>query len=128
VQRGTPYTYYVVEVDEDGNSSEESAHRRVVPVDNIDPGPPQELSVRREGRRVLLSWSPPEDADVIGYRIYRAAYPSAKTHRISSDLRAATEYSVDFTTEAAVYRVRAVDSSGNEGRGVLGSLTRAEEE
>jgi len=128
VQRGTPYTYYVVEVDEDGNSSEESAHRRVVPVDNTAPGPPQELSVRREGRRVLLSWAPPEDADVIGYRIYRAAYPSAKTHRISSDLRAATEYSVDFTTEAAVYRVRAVDSSGNEGRGVLGSLTRAEEE
>ena len=127
VQRGSAYTYYVVEVDEVGNSSEESAHRRVVPVDNTDPGPPQELSVRRTGRRIRLSWNPPEDTDVIGYHIYRAAYPDAKTHLISSGLVEATEILVDFSTASAVYTVRAFDSSGNEGQGASVQLQREEE-
>lgn len=128
VQRGSAYIYYVVEVDGNGNVSKESTHRRVVPVDNTDPGPPQELAAQRTGRRVRLSWAPPEDEDLVGYRIYRAAYPSAKVLRITSELVPNTEYSIDYTTEAAVYTVRAVDSSGNEGQGVSVSLKKAEEE
>ena len=127
VQRGSAYTYYIVEVDENGNTSEESAHRRVVPVDNTDPGPPQELAAQRSGRRIRLTWTPPDDNDVIGYHIYRAAYPDAKVHRISTELVTGSEITLDFSTASAVYTVRAFDSSGNEGRGTSVRLQREEE-
>lgn len=125
-QRGRAYTYYVVEVDAAGNSSEESRHRRVVPVDATAPGAPQELTARREKNSVLLNWQPPEDEDVVGYRIYRAAYPKAKIQRIGPELVESSEYITRFTSSSAVYTVRAVDSSGNEGEGISGQLGRAE--
>ncbi|MFW6208224.1 MAG: fibronectin type III domain-containing protein [Spirochaetota bacterium] len=126
VERGREYTYYVVEVDAAGNSSEESRHRRVVPVDATAPGAPQELSARREKNSVLLNWRPPEDEDVVGYRIYRAAYPKAKSERIGPELIESNEYTSRFFTRAAEYTVRAVDSSGNEGEGISTQLGRAE--
>ncbi len=128
VQKGIEYIYYVVEVDANGNASEESTHRRVVPLDSTAPGAPRELRARREDGLVRLIWKAPEDADVIGYQLYRAAYPAAKVRKISTELITSGEYTVDFTTEVAVYTVRAVDSSGNRGQGASVRLQDVEEE
>ncbi len=126
VQRGRAYTYFVVEVDRAGNSSEESRHRRLVPVDATAPGSPQELSAQREKNKVRLTWQPPEDEDVVGYRIYRAAYPKAKIQRVGPELIESSEYITPLTTASAVYTVRAVDTSGNEGDGISVQLGRTE--
>jgi hypothetical protein len=136
VQRGSAYTYFVVEVDAHQNAGEPSRRRRVVPVDITRPGKPRELSAAldtppKTGRRptkgsfrLRLSWTAPEDEDVTGYRVYRAAYPNAKVRQVNKDLVRGTEYVLEYTSSAAVYTVRAVDSSGNEGPGASVTLEK----
>lgn len=117
VERGGSYRYHVVEVDGAGNASGPSRTRQVIPVDSTDPGPPRNLQAVKEGGRVHVTWEAPDDTDLIGYRVYRAAYSGAKLRQVSEEPVTETEYSLRFTSDAAVYTVRALDSSGNEGPG-----------
>lgn len=121
VERGTPYLYHIVEVDEAGNASEASEAKRVVPVDGVPPAPPQELRGQRRGADLLLSWQPPPDGDVTAYRVYRADYPGAQLREITREPLRESRYRRRGAGDdiGAVYRVTAVDSSGNEGQGAV---------
>ncbi|MGC9313467.1 MAG: hypothetical protein ACP5IA_12320 [Sediminispirochaetaceae bacterium] len=117
VERGRSYSYYVVEVDAAENASGPSRTREVIPIDSTDPGPPRNLQAVKEGSRIRVTWESPDETDLVGYRVYRADYPGAKLRQISEEPVTETEYSLRFTSEAAEYTVRALDSSGNEGPG-----------
>lgn len=117
VSRGVAYLYRIVEVDRAGNASEPSPEERVVPLDMKPPAAPRELQARRSGGDLLLSWRPPEDGDVAGYRVYRAPYPKAGERELTEEPVRETEYSRRGAAGdvGAVYTVTAVDTSGNEG-------------
>ena len=125
-ERGKKYSYHLVEVDTSGNASEPSRVREVVPVDSVKPGPPRELLVVKEGSRVRISWKPPEDLDIAGYQLYRAAYPGSELEQLTGTSISSTEYRVRYTSGSAVYTVRAVDTSGNKGPGETVRLEEAD--
>jgi fibronectin type 3 domain-containing protein len=117
VRRGVAYLYHIVEVDAAGNTSEPSPEERVIPLDLKPPSAPRELQARRSGGDLLLTWRPPEDGDVAGYRVYRAPYPKAGERELTEEPLKATEYRRRSGADdvGAVYIVTAVDTSGNEG-------------
>ncbi len=117
VVRGRPYSYWVVEVDADGNAAEPSERKEVVPVDIVAPGPPRNLRVLPRKRGLRLSWEAPADTDIDSYRVYRADYPGAKVRLISEEALEEEEYALRRGSEGEVYTVTAIDSSGNEGEG-----------
>lgn len=130
VERGVSYSYYIVEVDEAGNTSGPSKREEIVAVDIVAPDPPQDLQARPRNRDLLLSWAPPEADDLSGYRVYRADYPGAKLRRLTGETVPEGEYLRRGGADdvGAVYTVTAVDTSGNEGRGISIRIERKSRE
>lgn len=71
-QSGT-YFYSVVAIDTSGNMSSMSAKHMVVVLDTIAPRPPSSLGALADtSGAVKLTWSRPQDHDVVGYRVYKS--------------------------------------------------------
>ncbi len=45
-------------------------------VDRYPPAPPTNVNPTRAGNRVTLQWTPSTSIDIVGYRVYRHAYPA----------------------------------------------------
>jgi len=74
------------------------------------PAPPQSLSLRQEGRTILLNWAPPNmSADsIVGYYVYRTI-PGRMEVALTSEPVTGTQYSDSYRIEGPVrYRVRTV--------------------
>ncbi len=127
VERGGSYRYRITEVDGSGNESEPSREVEVVAVDSNPPEPPPAVSAIHSRRGVEIAWQPSPAEDVIGYRVYRAAYRGDSWQQIGGKLITETQL-VDRRGEARfVYAVSAVDSSGNEGPKTEGSAAEETE-
>jgi hypothetical protein len=85
-------------------------------VDRFAPPPPTELVALAETGRVRLVWRPSEAEDVAGYIVYRRAGDGGKFERVTPKPVEAAEYVDTAVTggKAYVYRVTAVDQTGNE--------------
>ncbi len=93
-----------------------AAEREVRYVDRFPPPAPTELVALAEAGRVRLVWRPSEAEDVAGYIVYRRAEEGGQFQRVTPQPVVAAEY-VDTAVAAGktfVYRVTAVDQTGNE--------------
>jgi len=117
VDNGKPYDYIVqtvVKLSENREAeSELSAQVRITPVDKFPPAVPAGLQAAATPVSVELAWEPVGDADLAGYRIYRAG-PGAGFSRLAETT--VPSYSDRGIERGKTYRyaVSAVDKSGNE--------------
>jgi hypothetical protein len=89
------------------------------PIETRRPQPPGDLIADpSQGHSVvLLQWSASESPDVAGYRVYRASRTSGPWEAVSTDWVTSTTSYRDDGLEGSthyVYRVTAIDESGNE--------------
>lgn len=78
-----------------------------------NPEPPQDVTAIQDGNAAYLSWTPSEESNVIGYRIYRSNAPGASALLDSSVGTSYHDTSViDGTTY--YYRITAVNDFGLE--------------
>lgn len=68
---GQQYYYAVSALDTAGNESRHSTRIAAFPTDRTPPGIPQNLEAEVKDNRVTLTWIPPKDEDILGYRISR---------------------------------------------------------
>jgi fibronectin type 3 domain-containing protein len=93
-----------------------ASEREVRYVDRFPPPAPTELVALAEAGRVRLVWRPSEAEDVAGYVVYRRVDETGKFERVTPQPAVSAEY-VDTAVAAGktyVYRVTAVDQTGNE--------------
>lgn len=76
--------------------------------DGKAPGAP--TSVKKSGNK--LTWSKPDNNDIVGYRIYRANSSGGDFKLVGNSSQ--TEYNIG--DENAVYTIKAIDYSGNESK------------
>ena len=111
---GGRYVYRVVAVDSAGN-------RSVPAVDTVrftrptPPAAPRHLLVRAGSQgTVALEWERVADPELAGYRVYRSPLPTGRFEPLGDAVIRGTTFTDDHPQPGAYYRVRAVDSSGNE--------------
>ena len=90
----------------------------VSPVDKFPPGAPKNLDAVVEKGIVTLLWSPPDDADLAGYRVYRKEEGSAARALLQAQLVTTWSFRDDHAVPGKKYEysVAAVDTHGNEGQ------------
>lgn len=120
---GARYRYGVAAIDSAGNLSDTAFVPVKIP--NLSaPERPTRLSARSpDGLDVDLRWTPPPDADVTAYRVYRTRDDTAGAagelpNRPLAERPDPTTFFEDTTAAVAqpyTYRVTAVDSLGKEG-------------
>jgi hypothetical protein len=115
---GKTYGYQVQTIDKlaDDHEAESdlSQEASITPADTFPPAVPAGLRATATSSSVELSWDPDSDADLAGYRVYRAG-PGGPFEKIA-DVSAVPAYS-DHAVEAGKtyrYSITAVDQSGNE--------------
>ena len=107
---GVEYCYRIEAFDGAGNKSGQTTPVCVTPqqVDNTPPATVTNLTVTTVGfDEIRLTWTPPQDPDVIGYDVYRAGVKIATvvaSNYSDINLTASTEY---------CYLIRAFDAAGN---------------
>lgn len=113
--------YKVATFDRAGNRSDSDTTFAILP-DKEPPAPPQGLTLEARSGEMHLKWKANTEPDLLGYRLYRTIdenRPESFT-LIHNDVLTATSY-VDKLPAAArnkfIYRLVALDSSGNESRG-----------
>lgn len=117
IQMGQTYTYFIRAAsgaDASAAISQPSAVVQVKAEDRFPPAPPQDLRAIAVPGAVDLAWSPNNEPDLAGYNVYRGESasgsklnPTPLTSPTFRDLSAKSG-------EALMYRVTAVDRSGNE--------------
>ncbi|MFO7889768.1 MAG: hypothetical protein R6V04_05440 [bacterium] len=68
---GQQYYYAVSALDTAGNESRHSNRISAFPTDRTPPGIPQNFEATVKDNNVILTWTAPEDEDLLGYRIFR---------------------------------------------------------
>jgi len=123
---GTAYTYQVQAIaklgDKQEAESELSAEVPITPIDTFPPAVPTGLHATAAGDSVELSWEGSTEADLAGYRVYRAA-PGGGFEKIADPVLPA--YSDHAVEHGKTYRyaVTSVDQSGNEsGRSAVAEI------
>lgn len=95
--------------------SEDSAAAEIIPRDTFPPAPPAGLTGLYTANAVELIWDPSAEPDLAGYNVYRSdgGQPPAK---INSELLRSPLYrdAAVSSDHRYIYRVAAVDVSGNE--------------
>lgn len=107
---GLPDGDYVLRVVASDRAGLTTAVQVNIRIDRVAPAAPSQLRGRLDGGDAMLDWSPPADADLAGYLIYRNglrlnATPVAAPHYVDAAL-------ADGQWQ---YQVSAVDRAGNEG-------------
>jgi hypothetical protein len=113
------YFYRLVAADTARNVSVMSVRAMAVVADSIAPAPPVNLQAIADTTGMIhLTWSPPNDRDVGGYRIYRRIRGSGNYEFLPITPGPVTDTTFADTLMASVrdrfvYRVRTVDMVGN---------------
>ena len=88
-------------------------------VDTVAPTPVLDVSAAVvTPTSVQVTWAPSADADVVGYRVFRAVNGGSTSLAVTVATTAWTDGSVQAGS-AYVYEVAAVDQAGNEGAHVV---------
>ena len=119
VDMGKPYTYYVQALAPAGDGTAESDNSAPItftPKDEFAPAVPTGLNFILGGKTIELTWSRNTEADLKGYRIYRA-FENNPMERVG-DTQDSTSYSDRNIAAGKQYRyaITAIDLSGNESK------------
>ena len=118
LQRGTPYFFAIKTRDDAGNwASISNLPRYDWVLDAAPPAAPSGLSAARDGAAVRVQWSANSEADLVGYKVYRATSAGGAFVAASAQLVTTNEYTDANLPEGATalwYRVSALDANDNE--------------
>jgi hypothetical protein len=119
VDFGNEYSYYVQALTPAGDGtaeSEDSATVSITPKDIFPPQAPTGLNFILGGKTIELTWARNTEADLKGYRVYRA-FENNAFERIT-DTQESTSYSDRNIEPGRHYRyaVTAIDLTGNESK------------
>ncbi|MCP4580439.1 MAG: hypothetical protein GY839_02395 [candidate division Zixibacteria bacterium] len=114
VSKGQERTYYAVAIDSAGNESEASGIDTVFVRDYSAPPSPRNCSARLTESGVRLKWERVIDFDFIGYNVYRSNIPSGVYEKLNQSPLDVLEFIDTDGTVKHYYKVKAIDSSGNE--------------
>jgi hypothetical protein len=111
------YFYYIESCDENLNCSKSNQAMAEIR-DFTAPAKPRMLRIKADTGRLILTWNPNIETDVIGYRIYRCI--NEKNENFQVLLNSAPLNAITFTDSLPgkaknrfIYRIAAVDSSFN---------------
>lgn len=117
---GTEYCYQVEAFDAANNVSAKTASVCATPLaapDSTVPAAPTGLQASAAGSgAITLSWTPPQDADVVSYEIYRGSKGNVTT-RIASVVAASYSNINLASTAEYCYQVFALDGAQNKSAG-----------
>lgn len=108
------YIYMVQAVDTAGNQGEFSETAPVTIRDNTPPAAVRQVSATLKGNAVEISWIRVAENDLAGYNVYRSSIPNGVYEKINSSPVKETAYSDASGKPGMFYRIKAVDTSGNE--------------
>ncbi len=113
VTKGAKLIYRVTAVDPKGNESK-PRERALVVKDHVPPPSPRDLAARLLDSGVEVTWGRVIAKDLAGYYVYRSKLPTGVFEKLNSVPLKERRF-VDPAGEAGHwYKVRAVDTSGNE--------------
>mgnify|MGYP002395825182 CR=1 FL=1 len=116
VKPGQSYIYRVSAVDSLGNESEPSLADTVEVKDSAPPHQVRNVRLATHDEGLRISWEPVNAFDLAGYRIYQAEIATGKYELVKETAANTTQQVMDPVKVGAWYRVRAVDTSGNESK------------
>jgi hypothetical protein len=83
-------------------------------VDNLSPYPPAGAQITVGENGTMLSWSPNQESDLAGYRVYRSSSPDRIPSPASLVGEPTAPQFLDMFRGAFVYGIAAMDRNGNE--------------
>lgn len=116
VEKGQKLQYAVTAVDSMGNESAKIYADTVWVKDYEPPRKVRNVRAVTTGEGIKIQWEPVVSFDLAGYRIYRADMATGRYELLNRQALTTTEWTVTQPTPGTWYRVRAVDSSGNESK------------
>lgn len=116
LDNGIAYFYVVRAVDTSGNISSDSIETSAVPRDATAPAVPTELVAFTGDGTIDLDWADGGEADLGGYRVYRATFAGGAYTALNVTLLPASSYTDPGLQNGVTYYyvVTALDISGNE--------------
>ncbi len=114
VIKGINYIYYAVAIDTVGNVSEPSRTDSIFFKDFSPPPAPRDILAKDLNGKVEITWGKVTDFDMVGYNIYRSDFPTGTFKKINDKVIIDTQYVDNTGNKNYFYRIKAVDTSGNE--------------
>ncbi|NOX17910.1 MAG: hypothetical protein GXO87_06475 [Chlorobi bacterium] len=114
VVKGIKYIYYAVAIDTVGNVSEPSPADTILFKDFSPPPAPRDIMAKNSNGKVELSWGVVIDFDMAGYNVYRSDFPTGTFQKINNKVITETKFVDNSGNKNYFYRIKAVDTSGNE--------------
>lgn len=114
VVKGIKYVYYSVAIDTVGNISDPSPTDSIVFRDYSPPPSPRDVLAKETNGKVEISWGVVYDFDMVGYNVYRSDFPTGTFKKINDKVITDTKFVDNTGSKNYFYRIKAVDTSGNE--------------
>ena len=116
VVKGVAYYYYSVAIDTAGNRSLPSKTDTIRFRDYSPPRAPRNIHAKYSNGKVELKWGEVVDFDMAGYNIYRSDFPTGTFTKLNDSPVKETSYTDNGGLKKYFYRIKAVDTSGNESK------------
>jgi len=114
ITRGQEYVYYALAWDTAGNQSEPSRVDTILVRDFASPPSPRNVSAKKTETGISIKWERVVDFDLVGYNVYRSDLPTGIFTILNDSPVEGLEFADPAGTTTHYYRVRAIDTSGNE--------------
>ncbi len=114
VKKGSAYTYYAIAVDSAGNSSKPGRTDTVLVKDDSPPPSPRSVKAVRLQAGIEIRWEVVYDFDLIGYNVYKSQLPNGNYIKVNKEVVKELKYLDAGGKATEFYKVRSVDTSGNE--------------
>jgi len=114
VTKGRAIIYYAAAFDSADNQSEFSNIDTVFIKDYSAPPSPRNCIARAIQTGIQLKWERVIDFDLKGYNVYRSTIPNGVYNKLNAELLTGQEFIDETGTVKHYYKIKAVDSSGNE--------------
>lgn len=114
VVKGVEYVYYAVAIDTVGNVSDPSPADTILFRDFSPPPAPRDVLAKDLNGKVELTWGEVFDFDMVGYNVYRSDFPTGTFKKINEKIITDLKYVDNSGNKNYFYRIKAVDTSGNE--------------
>lgn len=116
LEPGGTYLYTVTALDVAGNESDFSVADTLFFRNYNPPRSVRNVQAAAREEGVVLQWERVVAQDLAGYKVYRAATPTGIYEPLHQGLLTETRFTDPHGEQGMWYRVRAVDTSGNESR------------